>query len=109
MAAQSWHNFFISCIRNDTGNKDSSVNSTVWDQAMPNNAKLTLLISNTNTTLFAMDANNKIIILHSVKTLGGTILNPANCYGALIGNGRVALAVIIDEASLLSHVNIAMP
>jgi hypothetical protein len=109
MAAQSWHNFFISCIVNNTGNKDSSVYSTMWDQATANNAKLALLNNDTNTTLFSMDANNKIIIVHSIKNLGKTILNPANCYGALIGNGCIAPAVIVNKASLLSHVNIAMP
>jgi hypothetical protein len=49
----------------------------VWDQATANDAKLALLNNDTNTTLFAVDANNKIIIVHSVKNLGGTILNPA--------------------------------
>jgi hypothetical protein len=109
MLSQSWHNFFISCIGSNTGNKDSSVYSSAWDQATANNAKLALLNNNTNTALFAMDGNNKIINVHSVKNLGGTILNPANCYGTLIGNGHVASAVIVKEASLLSHVNIAMP
>jgi hypothetical protein len=68
-----------------------------------------LLNNTTNTTLFAMDVNNKIIIVHSIKNLGGTILNPPNCYGALISNGCVASAVIVNKASLLSHVIIAMP
>jgi hypothetical protein len=109
MAAQSWHNFFISRIGNNTGNKDASVYSTMWDQATANNAKLALLNNDTNTTLFAVGTNNKIIIVHSVKNLGGTILNPANCYGPLIGNGRIATAVVVNKASLLSHVNIAIP
>jgi hypothetical protein len=58
-------------------------------------------------TIFAVNENNKIVIVHSVRNLGGLILQPGNSYGALIGNGHTALA--IDKASLLSHVDIASP
>ncbi len=60
-------------------------------------------------TIFAVDANNKIVVVHSFRNLGRLILQPANSYGALIGNRRVASAVIVDKASLLSHVDITTP
>ncbi len=68
-----------------------------------------MLNNNTDTTIFAVDANIKIIIIHSAKNLGGTILNPANCYNTLISNGRVPSAVIVNKAYLFSRINIATP
>jgi hypothetical protein len=68
-----------------------------------------LLTNDTSTAVLAVDACNKIIIVHSFKNLGGTILKPINRFAGFIGNGRVALAIIINNSSLLAHVNIAMP
>ncbi len=102
MVAQSWHDFFMSHIRKRCRKQGLFC---LFYHVGPSHGKQ----RKTKTTLFAVDANNKIIIVHSIKNLGGTILNPANCYSTLIGNGCVSSAVIIDKASLLSHVNITAP
>ncbi len=79
----------------------------VWAQAKANNAKLALLTNDTSTAVLAVVANNKIIFVHSSKNLGGTILEPINRFAGFIGNGRVALAIVADDSSLLYHIYIA--
>jgi hypothetical protein len=109
MAANSWRDYFISCIGNEEENKNAAVYLAAWAQGTANNAKLTLLNNDASMTIFAVNANNKIVVVHSFRNIGGSILQPANSYGALIGNGCIALAIIVDKASLLSHVNVATP
>jgi hypothetical protein len=109
MASQNWHTHFVNRPGNERGNKDTAVYSTVWAQAMTNNAKLKLLTNDTSTAVLTVDANNKIIFVHSFKNLGGTILEPINRFTGFIGNGRVASAILINDSSLLAHVNIMAP
>jgi hypothetical protein len=54
----------------------------------------------------AVDANNKIIFVHSFKNLGGMILKPINRFAGFIGNGRLALAIVVDDSSLLARVDL---
>ena len=108
MASQNWHTYLVNCPNNKTGNKDTSVYSSVLLQATTNNDKLVLLTNDRSTAVLAMDTNNKIVILHSLKNFGGMILEPTNRFAGLIGNGRVAAAMVINNSSLLAHVNIAM-
>ncbi len=80
--------------------------SKAWAQATTNNTKLVLLTNDTSTAALAVVANKKIIFIHSFKNLGGTILEPVNRFIGFIGNGRVALAIVVDDSSLLAHVDI---
>ena len=84
----SWHELFRSRIGNDEGNKNTSVYSTAWSQATSNEAKMTMLANDPNTAIFAVDVDNKIITLHSFHNFGGSVLNPTNKFGALIGQDR---------------------
>ena len=79
VAAQNWHTYLIANRPNNkTGNKDTSVYSSAWSQTTTNNNKLALLTNDRSTAVLAVDTNNKIVILHSLKNLGGTILKPTN-------------------------------
>ncbi len=110
MATNSWHDYFNSShIRKEAGNKNTTVYLAAWAQGTVNNAKLALLNNDTSMTVFAVNANNKIVVVHSFRNVGRLILHLANIYGTLIGNGCVASAVIINKASLLSHVDVPIP
>jgi hypothetical protein len=109
MALNNWHDFFLSRVDNKAGNKTTTVFLAAWAQANANNAKLALLTNNASTAILAIDATNKVVIVHSVRNFGGTILHPANRLGALIGNGCIASTVIVDKASFLQHVNTTTP
>ncbi len=109
MASQNWHTHFVNRPGNKKGNKDTTVYSTAWGQTTANNARLALLTNDPSMAVLAVDASSKIIFVHSFKNLGGTILKPTNRFAGFIRNGRVALAVITDDSSLLAHINILMP
>ena len=109
MATNTWNDFFTTHLENKAGNKITVAYSTAWDHQVSNEAKLAFLNNDASIVVLAVDTNNKIIIIHSFRNLGGTIINPANTYGALIGNGRIASAVVINTASLLQHINITTP
>ena len=109
MAANTWNNFFTARHKNKAGNKNTAVYSTAWSQQATNESKIALLSNDASLAVLAVDANNKIIIIHSFRNLGGTIINPENTYGTLIGNGRIPSAVIIEIASLLQHVATVTP
>jgi hypothetical protein len=59
--------------------------------------------------VLAVDANNKIMIMHSFKNLGGALTNPVNKYACLIGSGRNTVAVIVDTASFLALPEVSTP
>jgi hypothetical protein len=68
-----------------------------------------MITNDVSIAVLALDANNKVMILHSFKNLLGTLLNPTNKYACLIGTGRVASAIIVDETTLLATCNVTMP
>ena len=109
MVLNTWHDFFVARAENEAGNKNTAVFTAAWAQANPNDAKIALLTNDASTAFLAVDATNNVVIVHSVRNFGGTILHPAHRFGALIGNGRLASPIIVDEASFLRHVNIATP
>jgi hypothetical protein len=83
---------------------------TAWAQAISNNAKLALFTNDASTAVLAVDAKNKIIILHSFKNFWGTILEPTNKLAGFISNGRVASATIVIKVTLLlAHADFVMP
>jgi hypothetical protein len=109
MAFNNWHDFFVACAKNKVGNKNTAVFSAAWALANTTDAKIALLTNNASTAFFAFEATNNILIVHNVRNFLGTILHPAHCFRALIGNGRFASPVIVNKASFLCHVHTAAP
>jgi hypothetical protein len=68
-----------------------------------------MITNDASIAVLALDANNKVMILHSFKNLGGTLLNPTNKYACLIGTGQVTSAVIVDKTTLLAICDVTMP
>ena len=109
MAANNWHKYFTNRLENDGGNRNNAIYLTAWSQQRTNDKKLALLTNDTSMAVFAVDTNNKIIIIHSFWNLSESILNSTKIYGTLIGNGHVASMMIINTTSLLQNVNMAAP
>jgi hypothetical protein len=109
MPFATWHNYFSACPSNKAGNKDTQVFNAAWARNLPNATKLATITNDASIAVLAVDANNKIIIMHSFKNLGGTLTNPVNKYASLTGSGRNAVAVIVDTASLLALPKVATP
>jgi hypothetical protein len=109
MPHQTWTDYFASHTTNEAGNKDTRVFTQAWAQVTPSATKLTTITNDASIAVLALDANNKVMILHSFKNLGGTLLNPTNKYACLIGTGRVTSAVIVDETTLLATCDVTTP
>jgi hypothetical protein len=109
MPHQTWTDYFASRTTNKAGNKDTRVFTQAWAQVVPSARKLTTITNDASIAVLALDTNNKVMILHSFKILGGTHLNPTNKYACLIGTGRVTSAVFVDETTLLATCNVTMP
>jgi hypothetical protein len=108
MPFTTWHDYFSACPSNKAGNKDTRVFNAAWARNLPNAMKLAMITNDASIAILAVDANNKIIVMHSFKNLGGTLTNPVNKYACLIGSGRNTVAVIVDTASLLALPKVAM-
>jgi hypothetical protein len=68
------------------------------------------MISNDDTlAVVAVNRDNKVVVMHSFKNRGGTLLHPTNKFACLIGSGHVASVVIVDKASLLLPLDIMTP
>jgi hypothetical protein len=109
MPHQTWADYFTSRTTNKASNKDTTVFTQAWAQVAPSATKLTTIANDVSIAVLALDANNKVMILHSFKNLGGTLLNPTNKFTCLIGTGQVTSAVIVDKTTLLATCNMTMP
>jgi hypothetical protein len=87
MPHQTWTDYFASRTTNEAGNKDTRVFTQAWAQVAPSATKLTTITNDAIIAVLTLDANNKVMILHSFKILGGTLLNPTNKYACLIRTG----------------------
>jgi hypothetical protein len=106
MQFPKWQASLNSCPLNEAGNKISAVFTTAWSALMANNVKLATISNDNTLAIIAINANNKVVVMHSFKNLGGTLLNPTNKFACLIGSGHVAFAIIVDKTSLLLPLNI---
>jgi hypothetical protein len=109
MPHQTWTDYCASRTTNKAGNKDTRVFTQAWAQVAPSATKLTMITNDASIAILALDANNKVMILHSFKNLGGTLLNPTNKYACLIGTGQVTSAIIVDKMTRLATCYVTTP
>ena len=89
----------MSIAENEMGNRNTSVYTMAWAKDVPPATKLSTLISNPNTILFATDMEGTLITFHNFTNLGGSLLRPNNKVVCLTGSGHVGVPIIVDEAS----------
>jgi hypothetical protein len=109
MQFPKWQAFLNSRPSNEAGNKNSAVFITAWLALTANNVKLATISNDNTLAIIAVNANNKVVVMHSFKNLGRTLLNPTNKFACLIRSGCVASAVIVNKTSLLLPLNIPTP
>ncbi len=109
MLSQNWHAFLTSCPTTKAGNKNSTAFTTAWSTLTANKVKLVTISNDDTLVVIAVNANNKVVVLHSFKNLGGTLLYPTNKFACLVGLGRVISTVIANKASLLFPLDITAP
>jgi hypothetical protein len=109
MLSPNWQAFLTSRPTNEAGNKNSAVFTTARSVLTTNDAKLGTISNDDTLAEVAVNRDNKVVIMHSFKNLGGTLLHPTNKFACLIGSGRVTSVVIVDEASLLLPLDFTAP
>ena len=105
----TWKAFFASRESNAAGNNSPNSYLTAWSDTVPPEAKLQLLTNDPSTAILAGDYSNGIMILHSFKNLGGTILSPPDNYVCLIGATRSAPIVTVNNVAITETCNIITP
>jgi hypothetical protein len=56
--------------------------------------------------LFAADSNKKLLVLHSFKNAGGTLLRPEKKLMCLLGTGSLATVFEVDHLTLMAECNL---
>jgi hypothetical protein len=59
--------------------------------------------------LFATDSNKKVLVLHSFKNAGGTLLHPENKTMCILGTGSLATALEVNHLTLMADCNLVTP
>ena len=59
--------------------------------------------------LFAADSNKKLLVLHSFKNAGGTLLRPEKKLMCLSGTGSLATVFEVDHLTLMAECNLVTP
>jgi hypothetical protein len=59
--------------------------------------------------LFAADSNKKLLVLHSFKNTGGTLLRPEKKLMCLLGTGSLATVFEVDHLTLMVECNLVTP
>jgi hypothetical protein len=62
-----WKSFFAAQADNNLGNKNTSVYTKAWSPDKDDNTRFKTFVADTDNVLLAMDTDNKIHALHSVK------------------------------------------
>ena len=68
MPFATWHDYFSARPTNKAGNKNTRVYNEAWARNVPNATKLAMITNDKSIAVLAVDANNKIMIMHSFKT-----------------------------------------
>ena len=105
----TWKAFFSSRASNAAKNKTPAAYLSAWSNDTTSEAKLSLLTNDPDTVVLAGDNGNGIIILHSFKNLGGTILAPSEKLVCLLGTNQTAPVVIVNEVVLANTCDIITP
>ena len=105
----TWKAFFAARESNNAGNMNPHAYLSAWSTDSSPEAKLNLLTNDPSTAILAGDHSNGIMILHSFKNFGGTILNSADKYVCLIGTNRIAPVVIVNNVALSETSDIITP
>ena len=108
--APTWKAFFASRDTNIEGNQNQAAYHTAWLASNTTEAaKLQLLTNDPNTVIFAGCSAGTIMIFHSFKHLGGTILAPSDKFVCLFGSNHMAPIVIVDEFAVIRPCNMNTP
>ncbi len=68
-----------------------------------------MLDADPDMVLFAADSNKKLLVLHSFKNAGGSLLRPEKKLMCLSGTGSLATVFEVDHLTLMAECNLVTP
>jgi hypothetical protein len=90
MLLTNWKNFIAARIDNTAGNINTSVFIEAWSPEKSQDQRFQTLAADLDMVLFAADSNKKLLVLHSFKNAGGTVLRLEKKLMFLSGSGAIA-------------------
>ena len=107
--APTWKAYFASRESNARGNKSPAAYLTAWSNTATPESKLNLLTNDPDTAILAGDSGQGIMVLHSFKNLGGTILSPSDKVACLLGGTRMAPILVVNKVTTFGDIEIVTP
>ena len=108
--APTWKAYFASRESNHRGNQAPAAYLTAWhDASATPKAKLHLLTNDPDNAILAGDIGQGIMVLHSFKNFGGTILSPLDKFACLLGGTRMAPIIVVNEDAISDNIELTTP
>ena len=109
MLHANWHDYYAARADNNLGNRDTSIYTEAWSPDKNDDVRFQTLISDINNVIFAADHDKNILVLHSFKVAGGSLLHPTTKLMCLLGAGSNAAVFTIDKNSILTPCDLITP
>jgi hypothetical protein len=90
MLSIDWKTFISTHKDNADANKNTSVFTKAWSPEKSRDQQFQMLTADPDMVLFAADSNKKLLVLHSFKNAGGTLLRLEKKLMFLSGTGSLA-------------------
>ena len=104
-----WKTYFAARKDKSAGNKDTSIFTEAWSPEKSIDQRFQTLTTDPDLILFATDSNKKVLVLHSFKNAGGTLLRPENKTMCLLGTGSLATTLEVNHLTLMADCNLVTP
>jgi hypothetical protein len=85
----------------ELGNKNLSAFCNATNPALSAEDRLKLIASTPDILALAVTENKKVVVLHSIKNMGGTLIRPNNKVVALLGTSHDVKPVVLNLDSAL--------
>ncbi len=109
MLSTNWKTFIAACADSTAGNKNTSVFTKAWLPKKSFEQQFQTLTANPNMVLFATNSSKKLLVLHSFKNAGGTLIRPETKSMCLSGTGALTTAFKVKPTTLMAKCNFITP
>ena len=108
--SNAWRKYFIMLKDNDTLNENLSVLKSAWSTYSSLDSRLTLFGANPDLVVIMLSpVSKKMKIIHSIKTLGGSLTAPDNQLVGLVGMTAKAFPILISSDTIGANLDIEVP
>jgi len=103
----NWKTFIADRLDNTAGNKNTSVFTEAWSpEHSQEDQRFQTLTADPDMVLFPADSNKKLLVLHSFKNAGGTLLRLEKKLMCLSGTGEFTTVFEVKQLTLMAECNL---